>query len=201
MDEPTNHLDKTAREALERALDHYNGTLLLISHDRYFLDRLVNRVVEIGGGTILEYDGNYSYYLQKRDAVRVDQPSAGLSGSETRFGPAEGNKPLEAAPGSSPGAKRSKEQKRWEAQARQAISRERNRLKREIAALEEKIDRLEKRKAELESQMAQPATYEKGEVAVQLQKEYAQINKELDSCTLHWEQNSNRLEDILQSIA
>jgi ATP-binding cassette subfamily F protein 3 len=198
MDEPTNHLDKTAREALERALGHYNGTLLLISHDRYFLDKIVTRVVEIRRGSFLEYDGNYSYYLQKRDTTRIPQS---LPRPDTASSTVSEPAPGAAAPGAPPGAKRSKEQKRWEAQARQSISQERSQLNREIAELEEKIDRFEKRKVELETQMAQPATYEHGQLAVQLQKEYAHINKELETCTQRWEQVSHRLEEILQSLA
>jgi len=113
MDEPTNHLDKVSREALEQALSHYNGTLILVSHDRYFLDKLVNRVVEINNGNITEYDGNYSYYLEKRE------PAASL-----KFVSKTGKRtPLVS------GGKKTREQKRLEAEARQAISKDLNRLK------------------------------------------------------------------------
>ena len=195
MDEPTNHLDKFAREALERALVQYNGTLLLISHDRYFLDKIVNRAVEIRNGSIVEYDGNYSYYLQKRESVRIPPPISVPGTAST-------NTAREALPeaAKAPGGKKTKGQKKLEAEARQSVSKERNRLQRETAALEEQIDRLEKRKLELETQMAQPHTYDDSELAVRLQKEYAAVNKELNRCNLGWEQASNQLEEIIQSI-
>jgi ATP-binding cassette subfamily F protein 3 len=196
MDEPTNHLDKFAREALERALVQYNGTLLLISHDRYFLDKIVNRTIEIRSGSILEYDGNYSYYLQKRGSVRVLQPAAAV---EAASPPAAGEESVKTSP--APGGKKTKEQKKLEAEARQAVSKERNRLQREAAALEEQIDQLEKRKQELETQMALPDTYNDSELAVRLQKEYAAVNKELNRCNLRWEQASNQLEEIIRSIS
>lgn len=185
MDEPTNHLDKFARQALERALVQYNGTLLLISHDRYFLDKIVNRTIEIRNGIILEYDGNYSYYLQKRESVRVPQPIS----------------PPEAASTKAPDGKKTKEQKKLEAEARQAVSSDRRRLRQEVEKLEEKIEQLEKRKDELETQMAQPDTYDDKELAVQLQKEYAVVNKELVLGNQQWEQASTQLEEIIRSIS
>jgi ATP-binding cassette subfamily F protein 3 len=186
MDEPTNHLDKFAREALELALGQYNGTLLLISHDRYFLDKLVNRVVEIRDGQALEYDGNYSYYLEKRDNAAPPEPGA--------------NDAPKTAP-AAPGTKKTKEQKRQEAEARQAISKERNRLQKQVDDLEEKIERLEKEKDELETRMAQPETYENSELAVQAQKEYARVTKELDQFNEQWEQALSALESMVQSIS
>jgi ATP-binding cassette subfamily F protein 3 len=196
MDEPTNHLDKFARQALERALVQYNGTLLLISHDRYFLDKLVNRVVEIRNGSILEYDGNYSYYLQKRESIRIPQPISTPEAATTLTTKEESLKVPQA-----PGGKKTKEQKKMEAEARQVVSNERNRLQREVEKLEEKIDRLEKRKDELETQMAQPDTYNHSELAVRLQKEYAAVNKELNQCNRQWEQASTQLEEIIRSIS
>ncbi len=66
LDEPTNHLDIQSAELLEEALDGYNGTLLIISHDRYFLDNVVNRIVELEEGTTREYLGNYTYYAEEK---------------------------------------------------------------------------------------------------------------------------------------
>jgi len=196
MDEPTNHLDKFAREALERALVQYNGTLLLISHDRYFLDKIVSRTVEIRGGNILEYDGNYSYYLQKREGARIPQPISKPEAA-TSFPVKEESLKVSKAPG----GKKTKEQKKLEAETRQAVSQKRNRLQREVEKLEEKIDRLEKRKDELETQMAHPDTYNDSELAVRLQKEYAAVNKELTLCNREWEQISTQLEEIMRSIS
>lgn len=182
MDEPTNHLDKTSREALEQALFHYDGTLLLISHDRYFLDKLVNRVVELRNGQITEYDGNYSYYLEKRiiPRVPVEQEIA---------------KPQLELP-AVPTFKKTKEQKRLEAEARQAISKDLNRLKKEVADCEDKINHLEFVKKNLESQMAQPETYQDSRLAVSLQKEYAVVKRDLQTISIKWEQAQIALDEL-----
>jgi ATP-binding cassette subfamily F protein 3 len=196
MDEPTNHLDKFARQALEQALVQYNGTLLLISHDRYFLDKIVNRTIEIRNGSILEYDGNYSYYLQKRGSVSIQQPISTPEAASTPTAK-EGSPQVSKAPG----GKKTKEQKKLEAEARQAVSSKRSRLQREVEKLEEKIEQLETRKQELETQMAHPDTYNDSELAVRLQKEYSAVKKELTRCNQEWEQASTQLEEIIQSIS
>lgn len=185
MDEPTNHLDKTSREALEQALFHYDGTLLLISHDRYFLDKLVNRVVELHNGQITEYDGNYSYYLEKRISRPLVEP--------------EISQPQPEVP-AVPAFKKTKEQKRLEAEARQAISKDLNRLKKEVADCEEKINHLELLKKNLEYQMAQPETYQDSRLAVSLQKEYALVKKDLQTVTVKWEEAQIALDELANGI-
>lgn len=77
LDEPTNHLDIEMTEWLERYLDKSNGTLLMVTHDRYFLDRVCNQIVEIDDSGLFSYDGNYSYYLQKRED-RIDARNASI---------------------------------------------------------------------------------------------------------------------------
>jgi ATP-binding cassette subfamily F protein 3 len=66
LDEPTNNLDLLSREVLENALDEFEGTLLVISHDRYFLDRVVDRIVELEDGALVEYPGDYTYYARQK---------------------------------------------------------------------------------------------------------------------------------------
>jgi len=179
MDEPTNHLDRAARAALEYALSHYDGTLLLISHDRYFLDKLVERVIELNDGKFDEYSGNYSYYLQKREnRGKPVQPDV----------PGETRRPA--------GVKKTKEQKRLEAEARQAVSKKLNRLKTEIEGLENRISHLENRIAEIEADMARPDTYQDKLLTVSLQKEYAADRKELEEINEKWEEAQFKYEDI-----
>ena len=76
LDEPTNHLDQSTREIVERALLKYQGTLLIVSHDRHFLDSLAERVLEIREGKLYDYPGNYSWFLEKREETLTDsQPN------------------------------------------------------------------------------------------------------------------------------
>jgi ATP-binding cassette subfamily F protein 3 len=136
MDEPTTHLDIAAREALEEALAGYDGTLFLISHDRYFLDKLVSRVFELKDGNLEEYSGNYSYYLWKREQIL----------DTTEFLAAEAQLQKVDTPG-----RKTKEQKRQEAEDRQEVSRERNRLQRAIFRVEKDIEESESRFKEMEA--------------------------------------------------
>ncbi len=69
LDEPTNHLDITSKEILETALNNYTGTVLYVSHDRYFIDRTATKILDLTGHKLLSYDGNYSYYLEKKETV------------------------------------------------------------------------------------------------------------------------------------
>jgi ATP-binding cassette subfamily F protein 3 len=71
LDEPTNNLDIASAEVLEDALEEYKGTILIISHDRYFLDRIVNRIVELEDGRLTEYLGHYTYYKEQQDKKRL----------------------------------------------------------------------------------------------------------------------------------
>lgn len=73
LDEPTNHLDLDSREALENALLDYNGSCLIVSHDRYFLDRVVNRILHLSDGRLTSYDGNYSYFAEKTGSAESKQ--------------------------------------------------------------------------------------------------------------------------------
>ena len=192
MDEPTNHLDVGAKEALEAALQEYDGTLLLIAHDRYFLDKLVTRVIELKESRLTLYEGNYSDYISKREAEarRADEEL------QAQLLQARDLNPEAAAP-----ARKSKEQKRQEAEARQAISRERNQLEKAIARLENEIQAGEEKKQRLEAQLADPASYKNGEFAAQLTRDYAQIKSELEWLVNEWSDNQSALERLLQSLA
>jgi ATP-binding cassette subfamily F protein 3 len=179
MDEPLNHLDRTAKETLEKALIDYEGTLILISHDRYFLDKIVEKVIEIKDGNCEEYHGNYSYYLEKREGVENSNEIKTIdTGSETSR----------------------KERKKIEAEKRQMISAERNRLKKEIEEYEKRIDSLEKKKKIIELTMANPETYEDKNLIVRLQKDLSDINKKLPVLYESWEENQISLKELLDQV-
>ncbi len=71
LDEPTNHLDIPAKEMLENALSKYDGTVLLVSHDRYFISQVANKIVELRDGELIVYPGNYYYYLEKKEEEKL----------------------------------------------------------------------------------------------------------------------------------
>ncbi len=163
---------------------HYDGTLILISHDRYFLDKIVGRVVELKDTHLTQYAGNYSYYLQKRD----EEPEFVVH-TKTE------EKPKEISP-----LKKTKEQKRQEAEARQVISRERNRLKKIVTALEQQIEEQEKQKEHLEFEMARQETYQESTHVIILQKEYAVLQKDLEHAYRRWEEAQLELEELVSQV-
>lgn len=185
MDEPTNHLDLASREALEKALKDYDGTLLLISHDRYFLDKLVNRVIEIKDGRLKEYSGNYSHYLDKKQSETAELNAAD---AQEKTAPKENTQ------------KKSKEQKQKEAAARQAVSKKRNQLRQTVEESEQKIETFEKRKSLLEIELADPQTYQDRERFLVLQKEYDQVTRRLTRAEQNWEEAQLQLEELLNNM-
>jgi ATP-binding cassette subfamily F protein 3 len=78
LDEPTNNLDIPSSEVLEAALEDYDGTVLVISHDRYFLDNVATRIVELEQGVIVEYPGNYTYYVEEKARRARGEPAYGI---------------------------------------------------------------------------------------------------------------------------
>jgi ATP-binding cassette subfamily F protein 3 len=182
MDEPTTHLDITAREALEEALADYDGTLLLISHDRYFLDKLVSRVVELKEGRLDEYFGNYSYYLWKRDQD-PDTPESQDKETESQVSVIPGRK--------------TKEQKRQEAEARQEVSRERRQLQKSIVKIEKDIEESESQLKEMETRLANPETYRDGTDIALLNKEYSELKKRIEEFYQLWESHKLWLDELL----
>lgn len=158
MDEPTNHLDIASREALESALYDYDGTMLMVSHDRYFINKLADRILYLTHDGIAAFDGNYDDYLENRQQLRAAE------------------KPEEKAEEK---GRDYKERKRQEAEKRKILNR--------YAKVEELIDTTEKKIAELETAYDDPgiaSDYEKlGEIAGQMDA----LKGELDGLMEEWE--------------
>jgi len=186
MDEPTTHLDITAREALELALGNYDGTLLLISHDRYFLDKLVDRVIELKDGNLDEYSGNYSYYLWKREK----EPASLEQNTEKDEQQKEG--------GTS--SRKTQEQKRQEAEGRQQVSRERSRLQKIIERIEKDIEESESRFREMEAKLANSETYRDGTDIARLKRDYAKLEQRVEEFYKSWESHRLRLDKLLKPL-
>ncbi|HWD20573.1 MAG TPA: ATP-binding cassette domain-containing protein [Verrucomicrobiae bacterium] len=172
MDEPTTHLDMPSIDALIGALEMFAGTVIFISHDVYFIERIANRVVRVEGGRLTHYAGGYQYYLEKSaaDAARLTAAAA----------------PAKAEPERLNGAQR-KEQKRWEAEQRQARSQERKSRGQTLAKLEAQIARLEARHKEIAIELEDPATYQKPGAIAELNREWKTVDDELKAITPQWE--------------
>ena len=192
MDEPTTHLDIAAREALEDALSGYNGTLLLISHDRYFLDKIVGRVIELKDRKVTGYYGNYSYYMEKRKEGQGEvenEPGGCLSSDE------EKEEIILSA------SRKARKRKRLEAEARQLVSRERNRLQKRVDDVEKEIEGLEHRKRELEKAFAAPETFASGGKEIgRLHIEFSELKIRLEELYSQWEEARFQLEKLLEGI-
>jgi len=141
LDEPTNHLDLASRATVEDALQAYTGTLILVSHDRIFMDRVTNRIIEIEDGKAFGYPGSYGEYVAHKERIAAEQVQAG-----------EQPAPETQKPGASP----TREQRLREREERKTRERRLRSLERKIHEVEREIERREKRLAELDREMADP---------------------------------------------
>ncbi|HXT41134.1 MAG TPA: ABC-F family ATP-binding cassette domain-containing protein [Candidatus Angelobacter sp.] len=191
MDEPTTHLDIPSIDALAAALDQYQGTLIFISHDVYFIRALANHVVRVSGGQLAHFGGGYQYYLDKTAATseRAALTDAG--------GAAPGR--MTSAPAREQGrdgtrlSSDRKEQKRLEAEQRQMRSRERKAQQQIVHRLEKEIAELEARQVELTAELEKPETYEKSGAAVQINRELTDVMEKLEQLTTDWDQAASKL--------
>jgi ATP-binding cassette subfamily F protein 3 len=193
MDEPTTHLDMSSIDALAYALDQFKGTLIFISHDVYFIRALANHVVHVNAGRLTHYPDGYQYYLDK---TKAQSERAGLtagSNASLRPGSSTDRRP---APAETSAASSRKEQKRLEAEQRQARSRERKAQQQLVHQLEKEIQELESRQAEIVAELERPETYEKPGRAMELNRELVDIQQRLAELTPEWEQQATRLEAL-----
>jgi ATP-binding cassette subfamily F protein 3 len=171
MDEPTNHLDMRSKEMLIDSLEYYDGTLLIVSHDRYFLDSLVNKVVEIKNGTLQLYLGTYAEYLEKAEKVIEDE------------------RKLEAASRQKGQSAPVKVTEKEKVQAEKSASAKKD--KKKIDELELKINQLEKKKESVETMMATEDFYKKSQNEnAKVLDEYHKLCSELSAVFAEWERYS-----------
>jgi ATP-binding cassette subfamily F protein 3 len=183
MDEPTTHLDMASIDALIEALKQYQGTLIFISHDVYFIRALAETVLHISAGNLTQYSGDYDYYLEKSGAT---SEKGGLVAGEqlTDSRPAEAPAAPKAA-NSSPG--KSKEQKRKEAEERQAVSAARKKAQAHLEQIEKDIAVLEARHKEIVVQLESPDTYAQGGDVMKLNRELIANTEKQEELNEAWE--------------
>ena len=186
MDEPTTHLDMPSIDALVDALDQFEGTLIFISHDVYFIRALANRVVHVNAGQLTPYAGDYQYYLDKTAAISARD--ALTAGSARSVPVVAAEKP----------AMRGKDQKRIEAEQRQARSRARRDQQKIVSDLEKRIVGLEARQTEITTAMEDPATYDNSGKVMQLNRELTEIVENLETLNAEWELAASKLTELEQ---
>ena len=190
MDEPTTHLDMASIDALIGALQQFEGTVIFISHDVYFIRAIANHVVHVKGGRLLRYGGGYDYYLEK---TRPVSERAGLTAGPS--GLTDARNLNSRASQQEPRIDR-KEQKRLEAEQRQARAKERRALEQQVRTIEKQIHELEARQTELTAELEKPETYDTSGRAMQINRELMEVVDSLESKTAEWEAISTKLADF-----
>ena len=175
LDEPTNHLDITSKEILEEALKSYTGTVLFVSHDRYFINQTATRILELTGETVVNYIGNYDYYLEKHDqmvALYVKKP--------------------ETAAQAETSVKETAQKVDWQTQkAEQARIRK---IENALKKAEEKITELEDKIASIDAECAKPEVAVNSAKLGELTKQQSEYQEELDKQYEVWEEFSMELD-------
>ncbi len=172
LDEPTNHLDMASKEILEDAINNYTGTVLYVSHDRYFINRTADRILELDHKTFTEYLGDYDYYLEKKEITGptpVTTPNSSILSSSSQ---SSGTTASGAA----------------DYKAQKAAAAEEKRRQKQISELEDKIESLEDRLSEIDSDLADPKNGTNTELLIKLQKEKDSIEAELLEAMNSWEE-------------
>jgi ATP-binding cassette, subfamily F, member 3 len=182
MDEPTTHLDMASIEALIQALRQYEGTLVFISHDVYFIKSIATSVLHVRSGLLTFYPGNYDYYLEKTGS---ESAVAGLVADGRTVAP-------ESVSGSGPKAK---DQKRLEADARQSRFRAKQESERNLLTVERRILELELRQKELAGILEQPERSENAVRPAEASRELTSVTKELESLSAQWERLAEMVQD------
>ena len=176
LDEPTNHLDLKTKDIFQEALLAYHGTILIVSHDRYFLDHLVDKIFEIRDGRLFTYHGNYSYFIEKRKEA-LEGPVAAKA--ETAVDNDE------QAAGKSEGYK-TKAERRLEAEERARLNRIRTAHKKRMDLIEERIVSLEQTKTDHEAILCDPETHRRPEMIREISLALKTTATELEDLYEEW---------------
>lgn len=179
LDEPTNHLDIASIEALEAALDDYEGTLLFVTHDRYFVDKLATGVIELAGGKLVDYHGDYDYYLQKKAELAADESQR------------------DPAPASSQGTTNTSYETRKVLRSRRA---ELARLHQRISDIEDCIAGQEREIRKLSERLADPAVYGNPSLSLEAAERLSEAERKLEPLMSEWESLHEETERVGAAI-
>ena len=173
LDEPTNHLDIMSKEILEDALNGYEGTILYVSHDRYFINRTAHRILDLTEGQFISYVGNYDYYLEKHDTVMAA---------------IEANAPQNADADSGVAAKAAESEVKLDWKAQKEEQARLRKKENDLKKCEEKIAELEARISEIDTEMSDPAIGTQVAKLQELSKEQAACQEQLEKLYEQWEE-------------
>ena len=173
LDEPTNHLDIMSKEILEDALNGYEGTILYVSHDRYFINRTAHRILDLTEGQFVNYVGNYDYYLEKHDTVMAA---------------IEANAPQNADADSGVAAKAAESEVKLDWKAQKEEQARLRKKENDLKKCEEQIARLEARVSEIDTEMSDPAIGTQVAKLQELTKEQAACQEQLEKLYEQWEE-------------
>lgn len=200
LDEPTNHLDITSREILEDALNRYTGTILYVSHDRYFINRTATRILNLTNRKLLNYIGNYDYYLEKKDVVeaaafgiplpKADMKSVLASQGRAETGYTKPGSILETPPSEKDAAAPASKQDWQQYKEAQAMQRK---LENQLKKAEKEIEELELRNSEIDTMLAKEEIYTNMEELMKLNEEKKSVEQRLEECMELWEDLSEQL--------
>ena len=190
LDEPTNHLDLKTKDMFQNALLRYTGTIVLVSHDRYFLDNLVSRVLELRDGRLHEYTGNYSYFIQKREAEFAAAAAVLEEAAPGPPGPPPGGGDVPRKTG------RTKEERRLEAEERNRRASIRKEVARELRELEAEIVRLEALKSANQALLCDPEVLKDSLRIKPLMQELKKSENRLKELFPRWEKLMHDLEEL-----
>ena len=173
LDEPTNHLDIMSKEILEDALNGYEGTILYVSHDRYFINRTAHRILDLTEGQFVSYVGNYDYYLEKHDTVMAA---------------IEANAPQNADADSAVAAKAAESEVKLDWKAQKEEQARLRKKENDLKKCEEKIAELEARISEIDTEMSDPAIGTQVAKLQELSKEQTTCQEQLEKLSKQWEE-------------
>ena len=187
VDEPTTHLDIGSIDALVSALSQYDGTLIFISHDVYFIRAVAKTVLHINAGKLTPYAGNYDYYLEKSKAISaraaLTSNGAGLGNAQPVLASRAGSLPEPKKPG----LRETREARRVEADRRKEKAKAKREHEKRLHELEQQILTLEGRQKELTAELEKPDTYNAGGGVMQLNRELLAVTEDLARATGEWE--------------
>ena len=170
LDEPTNHLDMDSREVLEAALDDFEGTILTVSHDRYFINKVATKVIEMSPGGAVEYLGNYDDYLEKKRILEAGEEEAAISGvTKTQLD-------------------KEKRKARLAKESAKALKLRLRQAESDIAATEQAI-------LDLEARMGTPEVYANPAESARVAREHTAAQQKLDALYELWEELSEAVSE------